>query len=353
MNINHYPRNKSALMLAIGLLLLLLVPASGWTATYYVGTTGNDNNSCSAAQNIGTPKHTIGNARNCLSAGDTLYVRGGTYQESNIGGWPGGISWASPVTIKAYPGDAAAILLSPSGAVAAVGLQQTSEQYIIFDSLVFDGNNKTGGTVYVTGYPGPVGAHHIRFLNCEFRNSGGEISVSHTHHNEWIGGSIHDNDTADGLRHGIYLSTESTDNLVDGMSIYNNLGYGIHVFTYDGSSRNNIFRNNFVYNNGTGVGQCGILYAGGSDGLVYNNVVYENGGGGICIGHATSSSNIGVYNNTVAGNAGGSGFPGLYIASGTGNIVRNNIVWDNGTADYTDLASGTVADHNLLTSSPR
>ncbi len=67
------------------------------------------------------------------------------------------------------------------------------------------------------------------------------------------------------------------------MRIYNNLGYGIHLWNEKFNSDRNIIRNNIVYNNGTAQGQCGILYSGGSDGLVYNNVVYSNGGGGICI----------------------------------------------------------------------
>jgi hypothetical protein len=346
-------------MLAIVLLLLLLVPASGWTATYYVATTGNDNNLCSAAQSIASPKRTIRAGLSCPGPGDTLYIRGGTYPEALIDGFPGGTSWTAPVTIKAYPGDLGVIIQPPSVAYI-MNLQQTSEQYIIFDSLIFDGTNRTVGNVVVTGYPPccTIGAHHIRFVNCEFRNTTGEISVGHTHHIEFIGGSVHDSGDNSGLRHGFYIG-DAADILIDGMQIYNITGYGVHI--YSGGDQGGthttdraIIRNNRVYNNGTARGQCGILYTDGSDGFIYNNLVYNNGDGssgcGIAIGHAGFATNIGVYNNTVTGNTGNPA--AIYIQSGSGHIIRNNILWNNPGADYTVLSGSVTADHNLMGVNP-
>ncbi len=209
------------------------------------------------------------------------------------------------------------------------------------------------------GYPPccTTGPHHIRFVNCEFRNTTGEIVVGHTWNDEFIGGSVHDNGDNTGFRHGLNIG-DVADILVDGMKIYNNMGYGVHIYHSgtgpDGSVRVTV-RNNVVYNNGTATGQCGILYAGASDSLVYNNVVYNNGSGsngcGIAIGRAGLANNIGVYNNTVTGNAGSPG--GIYIQSGSGNIIRDNIIWNNQPADYYDFGTSATADHNLIGINPR
>jgi len=339
-------------MLAIVLLLLFLVPASGWTATYYVATTGNDSNSCSKAQNMATPKRTIRSGLSCPGPGDMLYIRGGTYAESNLRSLPSGTDWSHAITIKTFPGDANAVIQTSSGQGV---LHLLGERYLIFESLIFDGNNRTGATITVDGYPPYSGAvphtHHVKFLNCEFRNSMGEISVGHSLNIEFIGGSVHDNGDESGLRHGFYLS-DVADVLIDGMQIYNNTGYGVHLSNGDGAPSDKsvrvITRNNVLYNNGTAATQCGIIYSGTSDGLIYNNVTYGNAGGGICVGHAGYAENNGIYHNTVVGNFAGSGFYGLYIAGGgINNIVRNNIIWDNNGRDYGNFGSGTVFDHNL------
>jgi len=84
-------------------------------ATYYVSTNGSDGRSCSEAQSPSSPMRTLNNATACLSAGDTLYLRGGVYDESlyvneynpRRGGMASGTSWGNKVRIAAYPGDGA------------------------------------------------------------------------------------------------------------------------------------------------------------------------------------------------------------------------------------------------------
>ena len=71
-------------------------------ATYYVTTTGKDTNPGTQAQ----PFHTIRQGLRVLTAGDTLYLRGGTYAESIshlAQTVPSGSSWANPITIAGYP----------------------------------------------------------------------------------------------------------------------------------------------------------------------------------------------------------------------------------------------------------
>ena len=47
-------------------------------ATYYVSTSGNDGNN---GTSLSTPWRTINKAAQTMVAGDTVYVRGGTYRE--------------------------------------------------------------------------------------------------------------------------------------------------------------------------------------------------------------------------------------------------------------------------------
>src|SRR5437763_9537814 len=80
--------------------------------TFYVATTGNDANSCVASENIASPKHTIASAVTCLTPGDTLYLRGGTYGEpihlTTLG------TAGNYITVSGYPGETAIIQLTNS-----------------------------------------------------------------------------------------------------------------------------------------------------------------------------------------------------------------------------------------------
>src|SRR5712691_5901067 len=70
-------------------------------ATYYVATTGNDANPGTQAQ----PFQTISKGLSLLHAGDTLYLRGGTYREGinhSRQTIPSGTSWTNAITIAAY-----------------------------------------------------------------------------------------------------------------------------------------------------------------------------------------------------------------------------------------------------------
>ena len=66
---------------SVALVLGLLLTSAGKVVadTYYIATDGNDDNSGTLARPLGTFNHAIRLAK----AGDTIYVRGGTYMLSN------------------------------------------------------------------------------------------------------------------------------------------------------------------------------------------------------------------------------------------------------------------------------
>src|SRR4029079_7721200 len=70
---------KHLLMLPFCTLFFLIGAVMAQAATYYVATTGSDTVSCATAQTINTPKRTIASGVACLNAGDTLYIRAGTW----------------------------------------------------------------------------------------------------------------------------------------------------------------------------------------------------------------------------------------------------------------------------------
>src|SRR5689334_5481480 len=83
-------------------------------AIYHASTGGSVGTSCVQAESVSTPKRTLNNAAGCLRARDTLYLRGGVYDEGlwvnvweAIGYTLSGTSWGNKVRIAAYPGDAA------------------------------------------------------------------------------------------------------------------------------------------------------------------------------------------------------------------------------------------------------
>jgi len=90
-----------ALIMFVLVLAQLLVAQSG--AVYYVSTTGNDGNPGA----IGSPWLTMQHAANTVSAGATVYVFGGVYNESV--NFPNSGTASAPITFENYPGEIAII----------------------------------------------------------------------------------------------------------------------------------------------------------------------------------------------------------------------------------------------------
>src|SRR6266699_2450304 len=84
------PLALSAIMFIVLLTGGVWSPRAATAATYYVSTGGSNSNSCSTSQTCtsqtcSTAKRNVNSALPCLTAGDTLYIRAGTYTEY-IGG---------------------------------------------------------------------------------------------------------------------------------------------------------------------------------------------------------------------------------------------------------------------------
>ncbi|MFN0062052.1 MAG: right-handed parallel beta-helix repeat-containing protein [Myxococcaceae bacterium] len=328
-----------------------------YAATYYVSQSGNDGNSCESAQST-TPslqKGTLSAGVACLSAGDTLWIRGGTYTgslnviDSQTFRVPSATSWLNPVTIGGFPGDS--VTLVPPYNVSGIRLTTGAPSYLIIQDLSIDMQNSSAGSDADAVYLHT--AHHNRLLRLEVKNSwnSGIHFGNDTSFNEVLGCRIHDNgDAANGppWGHGLYIT--ASDNLFENNSVYDNEGYGFHIYNNHGphlDPSRNVVRNNRVYGNGVHHSQgFGLVIAWGTENQVYNNLFYGNRAG---ISVYTDASNSTVYNNTVYGNV-SEGIALQYYGSGL--TIRNNISYGNGINLVDNGGSETpTIDHNV-TSDP-
>src|SRR5262245_31629777 len=127
---------------------------------------GSDANAGSAA----APWATLAHAVPLLHAGDTLYLRAGTYAQSidaTAFAVPSGTSWSSPVTIAAYPGEA--VTLRPSSGPYVIFLTG-AVSYVVFNGLTLHGSGGISQPgFYLDG--SPAGAPtHVRLQNSEVKN---------------------------------------------------------------------------------------------------------------------------------------------------------------------------------------
>ena len=129
--------------LALSASIPLFAHAGG---TYYVSTSGNDNNSGSFTD----PWLTIQHAANTATAGATVYVLGGVYRQSI--NFPNSGTASEPITFTSYPGQTAIIDgagLKPSGVQGLISI--TNRSYIIINGFEIRNYTTSQATVTPTG----------------------------------------------------------------------------------------------------------------------------------------------------------------------------------------------------------
>ena len=160
------------------ILILLLIPSMGWSATYYVSST-TASTDWETATNIGTPC-TPATAFANASGNDLVYFRGGSGGTYTANGtdyehpayYPrhSGTSWDTPLVFKAYPGETP-IFSQSTGPVMGLYEGAGPVNYITFDGFKFV-HTGTGplGPMRLSGGNGTYSIG-IRLLNCEFEST--------------------------------------------------------------------------------------------------------------------------------------------------------------------------------------
>ena len=319
-------------------------------ATYYVATTGSDSNSGS----ISSPKATITAGINLMAPGDTLYIRGGTYNDHcrAVLGKSGTAS--ARMTISGYPGETVTLRSSDGKRVFISG---SSVNYWTFKDMVWDGINGPNAlddpsiaNAFRDGCTGLI-VDNIELKNCDesFLISGATDCIVRNCY-------FHDADTINcqpnTRSYGVYAH-HGTNCLIENNILENNPGGGIQI--YPGPWNGLIVRGNIIKdNNWCDTSQVGGIIVQKSStnatlaGLqIYNNLIINNRPAttqSAGIGLISGSVGAQVYFNTIYGHP-----IGINIQSGTsGAIVRNNLLYGNDTP-ITNSGTGSTVSNNITT----
>jgi hypothetical protein len=272
----------------------------GTGASFYVSTTGSDNNSGS----FDSPWLTIQHAATAAVAGDTVYVMGGVYNE--IVTFPNsGSATAGYITFESYPGQTATVdgtgLAVPGGQYGLLTIR--NRNYLAIGG--FEIRNYTSNSVADV----PIGIYI----------TGADSFI------QILGNQIHDIVTtakgcqADALGMAVYGSRApaSINNLIVlGNQVFDNTTGCSETVTLNGNVENWIVMNNIIHdNNNIGFDAIGFekvspdpAYDQARDGEVSGNIVY----------------NITSYDNPAYGKQYAA--DGIYVDGGTQIVIERNLV---------------------------
>ncbi|MGR0481667.1 MAG: right-handed parallel beta-helix repeat-containing protein [Candidatus Electronema sp. V4] len=286
---------------------------AGATVYYVDAAAGNDANSGDEA----APWATVQKAAATLTAGDTVYIKNGTYALNNhssvkyLAPANSGNSVSGWITFAAYPGHTP--VLDGGNAVLPVGglINISNKEYIRISGFTVQNvdDNAEGIGIYVEN------SRHII------------IEKNHVLHSDSSGIQVFTKSSQSGL--------PSADILIDGNDVEDtNLGGPNEMITVAGVNRFEV-RNNRVHNGSSGAsGGEGIdVKQGSKNGSVHHNEVWDlriNRPGIYIDAWDQLTENIDVYSNHIHH----INTHGLYIGSERGGLLRNirvfnNIVHDN------------------------
>jgi hypothetical protein len=339
--------------------------------TYYVDDNGSDNNNCTQSRQISHPWRTINAAILCLSSGDTLLVRGGTYNETfDDPPIPSGTSWSNVTRIAAYPGESVWIAPSDNSPIRVFHFY-SNRKYIEFDGINVDAIYNTANNVLkLEGWQGQAPTH-MRWKNAEWigpmnstpdQNFGAEQAVQfhdpggtgetpafHQFQNLKIHGGGSNPSTTE-WTYAFYV--EGDDNLFENLDIYDMSYQGIQIYSGHASTpERNIIRNNRIHDMTRSVNHRAITLQGQGH-QVYNNLIWNIDGaygdwGAIEMFNTHSSQ---VYNNTIYDVTGDINCISVESNS-TSNIVKNNLCY-NTTRGIMNFAGSNTLSNNLDNSNP-
>lgn len=296
---------------------LVLWGGAAWGATYYSAPSGSG-----TACSLEAPC-SLGTGTSTLRAGDTLYLRGGTYNDGinpTTGALASGGGESSRTTIAGYPGE------TPELTRVTLG-EGGGFSWMTFRQL------RVAGEVFL----GPD-THHIRLEQSDIVNAPSMGLSGAGGYHEFLNNTIHG-----AHYYGTYWAGH--DSVFDGNAFYDNGGFGVHLYSATTNTvDNNVIRNNQIYNNGIGdygPGLGGVIVSHGKNNIVDNNTISENFGG-VSVDYECDGCQ--VVNNTITNNRA----YGISVGSrATNTVLRNNLLAGNGSGNgILDTGSGTVQSNN-------
>jgi MYXO-CTERM domain-containing protein len=322
---------------------------------YYVATNGSDGNpGTSATQPFATIRKGVSVAR----AGDTVYVRGGTYPSTN-GSWnhqlnlPYSGTSTQWITFQAYPGELPIIDGSGiTGGGCGAEPQTVAVAYIRLEGLAFR-NWVSSGISNGWNYP----SNHFEIRHCIADNNGVNGIAFYKSSNVLVEHNIvaHNGNQQPSWSSGInlYQVTGSyTTNIVRGNVSFENIDISSHHsdgsgFILDYNSTGALFENNIGFRNG---GSC-IRITSSSGAHIVNNSCYHDAldpnatapanPGEIFFSDSTSRSGVAMVNNLGAASSGETAFN--YTTGSNNYSVSNGAAtpfWMNANANDFHLVAG-------------
>ena len=324
-----------------GLAVLVTASIDVQAKTIYVAPSGNDQNSGSSA---GAPLRTIAAASAHATAGDTVYLLAGQYNEAIVPAASGTAN--QPITYRSAA-DSPAVISN-----VRIGILVSSKAYLIFDGIAINGG-AAPPDASVNTFAVIQNSNHVTIRNSNFKYANG-----------WSGVDISGQYSADGRYWGAVDSSAvlqgTTSNITIENNVIDNVGqfatlYGDVIQVSYGTVRQILIQRNTLRHGGHDLVELD------SDNSVLQNNTLNNSYADLTGGDAgyrsievRGSYNV-VQNNFMAhARVGGDGRYGpLASIRGKQNVVRWNVFFDainggiqtwcgTGPGDSTSIGNGRI-----------
>jgi hypothetical protein len=287
-----------------------------------------------------------------VQPGDTVWLLGGTYKGSFRSSLTG--TAAKPVVVRQYPG--ARAIIDANGTAYGVSTWYVGGQYSVFWGFELTNSNPArvlSGTERRTNVIANY-ASHTKYINLVIHDGGVAFYNESPYYDVEIGGCVIYNEgyqrTDRGHGHAIYLRSNTGPVTARDNIMFNQFGFGVHVFTNPGEGQLNNVRieGNISFNNGTLSNNSissNILFGGdaySTGGVVKANYTYDSPGvpaKNVIVGWgSTKNGTVQVLDNYFAG--GGTVLDVGYWSSLT---ASNNLLMGTDTLVNLNNASMSVS----------
>ncbi len=292
----------------LAIAITVALPGAAHAATVLFVDNGNAGCSDAGSGTSTVPFCTIGASVAKVSAGTTVQVASGTYDERvsiNRSGAPG-----TPITWTAAPGATVTV----AGAANGFAMSSVHDVSIIGFHVT---QTTSYGLKLQSSWNITLRDNEVSFSGAPLDGfTAAGIYVQATNTSAIVGNTVHNNTDA-----GIYLLSGSTGDLVsDNVTFSNARGYTRAAPGIDDRAPGNTITANVSHDNeDTGI----QLYSGAKNSVVTDNVVYRNGDHGIDV---LGSTGVTIVSNTVYKNT----TSGINVEGGSaGATIRDNISQDN------------------------
>ncbi|WP_308639486.1 right-handed parallel beta-helix repeat-containing protein [Paenibacillus silvisoli] len=306
-------------------------------SSYYVSPSGSDSNPGTLAQ----PFKTVQKGIDSMSAGDTLYLRAGTYQEkvyiTNKNG-----SSSAWYTVKNYAGETP--VMDGNNLALAEAFDIYNSSYWHIEGLEM--KKYWGAGVYMEGYqrPGEMSPHpvsHIELIKLTIHDLDNPDTTT-TAGTQAIAGEGPDFVTIkkcniynigllrdSPLDHGVYVGYGADHYVIDGNSMQLTSGSGLQLYGQPGGGSDFVITNNILWNNH----KFGLIVASNtSNNLIANNTFYGNGKADV---YMTDSASGNTFKNNIFGSAVGEYHVEMMDSgSASGNAFDYNLYYNSSAAAY-------------------